>query len=255
MKKILYRSLTVVTVLLVIAIIGFVCWAKIYYKADSDKFSIATNQESNNVLIKEKSSYWEIIPNPPSSDTTKLQETGFIFYPGAKVDPKAYFYKLSSLYNGTVATIPVFITKPTLNLAFFSINQADQVIHDHTEIKKWIIAGHSLGGAMACEYVKGHTDTLSELWLLASYCASDISQTNLQVISIHGSLDGVLDSQKLAANRHNLPDNAQDIVIDGMNHAQFGNYGPQTGDNATQKSDDDAQTELIQIFNNVLTEK
>ncbi len=231
-----------------LVVIIFVVWANLVYQAEPEKLGIASNEAGNDVRIVEKTDYWEIIPNNAGTQPIKYQDAGLIFYPGAKVEPEAYFYKLSGLSNGQAGKIKVFITKPTLNLAVFSINQADKVIQDHPEVKRWIIGGHSLGGAMSCEYVRNHSEKVSELWLFAAYCGSNISNLNINVVSIHGSLDGVLNSQKLAENRQNLPAGAADIEIQGMNHAQFGNYGVQSGDNESTKSDEEVRQEMIKIF-------
>lgn len=140
------------------------------------------------------------------------------------------------------------------NLAIFGINQAEQVIKDHPEVKKWIIGGHSFGGAMSCEYAKNHAEQISEIWLFASYCGSDISQTKIKAVSFHGSLDSIINSQEISKNRKNLPPSNTDFEIEGMNHAQFGNYGVQSGDNAASKSDDDIRRELIDIFENLFSQ-
>ena len=50
------------------------------------------------------------------------------------------------------------------------------------------------------------------------------------MISLYGSEDGVLNREKYADDRKNLPDNTREIIIAGGNHAGFGNYGPQRGD-------------------------
>ena len=52
----------------------------------------------------------------------------------------------------------------------------------------------------------------------------------LTEISIYGSRDGVLNMEKTAAGRAFAPDKFYELVIQGGNHAQFGNYGPQKGD-------------------------
>ncbi len=242
-------SLGILTAVVVI----FVVWAKMVYKAESEKLAAATDEKANDYRVTEKPDYWEIIPNIPEAKSAKYLNTALIFYPGAKVEPEAYFYKLSVLSNGQVGKIKVFVTKPTLNLAVFSVNQADQVIKDHPEVKKWIVSGHSLGGAMGCEYAKNHAERISELWLFASYCNSDISDLNLNVISVYGTLDGVLNTQNLSDNRKKLPSTATNVEIEGMNHAQFGNYGAQSGDAPPTKSDEDIRRELINLFDKLFS--
>jgi hypothetical protein len=254
MKKNLKRIALFIAAILIGAAICFFVWAKIIYTAEPEKLAVANNEQTNDYRITEKPDYWEITPNNAAANANKYQDAALIFYPGAKIEPQAYFYKLSALSNGQAGKMKIFITKPTLNLAIFGINQADEVIKDHPEIKKWIIGGHSLGGAMSCEYGKNHTEKISELWLFASYCGSDISNLNIKVISLHGSLDGVLTAQNLAENRKNLPATNTDFEIEGMNHAQFGNYGAQSGDNAPTKSDEAVCGELNSIFSKLFSQ-
>ncbi|MFN7160309.1 MAG: alpha/beta hydrolase [Candidatus Gracilibacteria bacterium] len=251
MKKVLYRIGIGLISVFAILIIVFLIWANDIYKADPEKLAMVLDNAASSVAVTEKADYWEIMPNGSGSLVSNNPQTGLIYYPGAKVDPKAYFYMLSGLSNGQAENMKVFITKPPLNLALFSINQADKVIADHPEIKKWIVGGHSMGGSMSCEYVKNRTDVISELWLFAAYCASDISTTPLNVLSIHGSLDGILTPEKLSENRKNLPLSAKDVVIKGMNHAQFGNYGVQSGDQKAVKDDETVKMEIARILNSL----
>ncbi len=253
MKKNIKRIGLAILGILAAAVITFAVWANLVYRAEPSQLAIASDEARNNFHIAEKPDYWEIIPNNASADSIKYQNSALIFYPGAKVEPQAYFYKLSGLANGEAGKMAVFVTKPTLNLAVFSINQADRVIQDHPEVKKWIVGGHSLGGAMSCEYAKNHKEKVGELWLFAAYCGSDISETNLKVVLIHGSLDGVLNMQKLTENRQYLPATISDFEIQGINHAQIGNYGPQSGDNVFTKSDEDARNEMMKIFRELLS--
>lgn len=42
-----------------------------------------------------------------------------------------------------------------------------------------------------------------------------------------------------------------DFIIDGMNHAQAGNYGEQSGDKTATKTDEEVKNELQDILNSV----
>ena len=95
----------------------------------------------------------------------KETNTGFIFYPGARVQPRAYAplahyiaesgYKVDSFY--------------AIKLAVFVVNRAESVMNRYEEITYWVIGGHSLGGAMAARYAYNNSKKLSGLILLASY--------------------------------------------------------------------------------------
>ena len=57
---------------------------------------------------------------------------------------------------------------------------------------------------------------------------------NMRVLSVYGSNDNVLNIDKYTECVNNLPAGFTELVIDGGNHAGFGDYGRQKGDgNAT----------------------
>jgi hypothetical protein len=250
-KKILIATL----LLLLLAILLFLAWASNTSNADAKKLSEFLDQNANSVEVKEYPGYWEIRPKTDEcsdEDCLKTLAAGLIFYPGARIDPQAYFYKLDFLANGKPFKLKLFISKPPLHLAFFGINQADEIIKQNPGVSNWMIGGHSLGGAMACQYAGSHPEKITELFLLGAYCGSSVRGTSLKVISLHGSEDGVITLQKLADNDKNLPDSRKDFMITGMNHAQAGNYGDQAGDKAATKTDEDVKMEIVAILKDAL---
>lgn len=238
---------------LVLAVISFLIWAQFIYTADQTKLEQFFAEHKDSISVNEYPTYFEILPKYNQCTAEECMPTGFIFYPGAKVDSQAYFYKLAFLVTENKARL--FITKPPLHLAFFGINQANIIVNNNPDIKNWTIGGHSLGGAMACAYAQSNPDKISTLVLLGSYCANNLSALDLKVISIHGSLDGLLNTGKIETTRINLPVNNVDFVITGMNHAQAGNYGAQSGDNVPTKSDQDVQAEITLIITAELLNK
>jgi pimeloyl-ACP methyl ester carboxylesterase len=105
------------------------------------------------------------------------------------------------------------------------------LIKNHPEINTWFIAGHSLGGAMACEYFSKHQEKFSGLILFGSYCAADIRETTKKVVSLSGTLDSFSTTEKIEKYREKLPKSARLVFVEGANHSQMGNYGLQPGDN------------------------
>ena len=116
------------------------------------------------------------------------------------------------------------------NLAVFDINAADGIQEQYPHIEDWYIGGHSLGGSMAASYLADHVDEYEGLILLGSYSTADLSDTDLDVLSIYGSEDKVLNREKYDENKSNLPDDFSEVVIEGGCHAYFGMYGAQDGD-------------------------
>jgi alpha/beta superfamily hydrolase len=116
------------------------------------------------------------------------------------------------------------------NLAVLDVNAAEGIQEMYPEIKTWYIGGHSLGGAMAASYAAKHSDDFSGLILLGAYSTVDLTDSGLAVLSVYGSRDGVLDKEKYEKYFFNLPDKAEEVVIEGGCHSYFGSYGMQEGD-------------------------
>jgi dienelactone hydrolase len=152
-------------------------------------------------------------------------EAGFIFYPGGKVEAKAYLPLLKRLSDGGVFCV---LCEMPLNLAVLDINAADRVIRRFPDIGRWYIGGHSLGGSMAAQYASGHPEAVSGLILLAAYSPAEIPDRT-PVLLLYGSEDGVMNRDRYAQALASLP-NHSEVVIAGGNHAGFGDYGAQAGD-------------------------
>jgi len=141
---------------------------------------------------------------------------GIIFYPGGKVEAKAYSNLCLELSQQGYS---VFLVDMPFNLAVFDINAASRVQKLNPQIQTWFIAGHSLGGAMAYSYFQSHESDYAGIILLAAY---PLAAPDKPVLILKGSNDQVLDQKKL--------EGFDFITIPGGNHAQFGNYGLQKGD-------------------------
>ena len=227
-------KLIAVALLLVLAVfvIGFFVYVSDYYKASSE---VEAYFSSSNVNIKEIDS--GLLLDGEGSNTA------LIFYPGAKVEYTAYIPMLYSLAENGV---DVFLVDMPFNIAFFGIDKADDIIGEY-DYDSWYIAGHSLGGAVAEMYAADHQsdDALEGLVLLAAYPTEDISSSSLKALTIYGSNDSVLSLDKVVDGRALLPDDATELVIEGGNHAQFGNYGEQEGDSAATVSRQEQQEQAV----------
>lgn len=83
---------------------------------------------------------------------------------------------------------------------------------------------------MAASYLADHADEYEGLILLGAYSTADLSETGLEVLSVYGSEDKVMNRVKYEQNKSNLPDDFTEIVLAGGCHAYFGMYGVQEGD-------------------------
>lgn len=122
------------------------------------------------------------------------------------------------------------LVKMPFNLAVLDMNAADGIAEQYPDIDRWYIGGHSLGGAMAATYAAGRSGELDGLILLAAYSAKDLKDSGLDVLSVYGSEDRVLNRKKYGEYQENLPSGTIEVVIEGGCHAGFGSYGPQKGD-------------------------
>ena len=68
------------------------------------------------------------------------------------------------------------------------------------------------------------------LLLFASYPATDMAGFPAKVLSISASNDGLATPAKTDASKAMLPKGARFPVIEGAVHADFGDYGAQSGD-------------------------
>ena len=169
---------------------------------------------------------------------------GLIFYQGAKVAPQAYSVALLEV---AVAGYTVFVPKMPLNFAVLNSGAAKAIIDAHPEIDAWAIAGHSLGGAMACSYVAGDP-RVKVLIFWAAYCdqSFDLSgNARVAVTSISGTLDGLVALEKVRSTKTYAPSSTVYVRIAGMNHAQFGDYGDQGGDNPATLSNAQATQAVV----------
>ena len=134
-----------------------------------------------------------------------------------------------------------------LNLAVFNVDGADAVIDAYPDINHWAIGGHSLGGAMAARYAYNHSDVIDGLVLMASFPEDqfDFSEREIAIASIYGELDGLATVDEVEASAQLFPDDAELIRIEGGNHAQFGWYGAQAGDNNATISRDEQYKQII----------
>lgn len=160
-------------------------------------------------------------------EPTQGTNTGLVFYPGAKVDPPAYAPLALRLAKEGIMTV---IVPMPMNLAIFGSNRADEVLEAYPDIDKWFMVGHSHGGSIAGNYLFTNANRFGGFILLASFSGRDLSDKDLPVLSIAASEDGIITLNDIKNKAHLLPETAEHVIIEGGNHAQFGDYGWQDGD-------------------------
>ena len=200
---------------IVVLCIAFLIYTGQYYHAEE---SACTALESDESVIVTQKKYGWFFDGPSETDA-------LIFYPGGKVEETAYAPLLRRLAG---QGMDICLVRMPFRLAVLGASKADQVMAQH-DYEHWYIGGHSLGGAMAASYAATHSLQLSGVFMLAAYPTKPLAD-NMKALIIYGSEDGVLNRSKLEEAIRYLPDSGEVYVIEGGNHAQFGNYGIQSGD-------------------------
>ncbi len=221
------KVILIVIAAIIVAFLGVaIVYLSIYYHAGDRALEAL---KSDDLVVVEEISSGYLFDGPGT-------EKAVIFYPGAKVEEKAYAPLLRKIAEeGT----DVFLVSMPFRLAVFGVNKADS-IRSAYDYKEWYMAGHSMGGAMAAVYEAKHESEYDGVILLAAFATKKISD-NDRLLSIYGSNDNVIDAGKYNENKKNWPKESTEYVIQGGNHAQFGDYGIQKGDGDAGISWDEQQ--------------
>jgi len=159
--------------------------------------------------------------------TAGVPTTGLILYPGGKVPSAGYAPQARAIAE---AGYLVVIVSVPFNLAVFDIGAAAPVMAAHPEIRHWAVGGHSLGGAMAAQFLSGHPGSAEGLVFWAAYAAADLSGEHLTVSLQYGSLDTGIASYTSPTALANVGPDLTTTVIEGGNHEQMGWYTGQPND-------------------------
>ena len=214
------KTILVVFAIIVIVFIGAGIYVNDYYHASEEAIEAFVPVNSASVEIKKHDNNTVVyLPEKPTS--------GFIFYPGGKVEYTAYEPLMKELASEGV--LCVLIEMP-FNLAILDTAAADGFIDMYPEIEEWYIGGHSLGGSAASMYLEDNHEAFEGLVLLGSYSTSDLSNYDIDVLSIYGSEDKVMNYENYEEYLVNLPEDSEELIIEGGCHAYFGMYGDQEGD-------------------------
>lgn len=227
---ILKRILIILFMLILVSGIGFFWYVSDYYRADEVAQSIYDEGQENGTIIVD-SNLTTLIPDESNG-------VGIIFYPGAKVEDYAYVPLLNQLREEGFTV--VLIDMP-FHMAIFNVNAADDVFDIITEVEldddtdsvdlssdvvamvdveEWYIMGHSMGGAMASSYASDNEELVEGLILIGAYVYGDYDPEN--ALTIYGTFNSNLEE--------NIDYTENIVIIEGGNHAQYGNYGKQDGD-------------------------
>ena len=216
----------VLLAVLLLAAAAFFAWALGCYHADAAALAALA---SDTVSVEETDFGWRF--DGPAEDAV------LVFYPGGNVDETAY---APLLHRAAEGCMDVCLVKMPFHLAFFGADRADAILARYDYEKRYI-GGHSLGGAVAALYAAGHE--LDGVILLAAYPTKDVDEP---MLIVYGSEDGVLNRARVGeAPRYGAVD---EVVIEGGNHAGFGNYGAQKGDGFAAIGAEEQQKETVEAI-------
>ena len=224
MSKKVKLSLIISLIVVVVLSGSFLIYVACGYKADDDAVAL---YNADNVEFKDG----YVVVSPKVSIGV-----GLIFYPGANVEYTAYLPLMDQLAS---VGITCYLVKMPFNMAIIDANRGDVVLENHEdEHSTWLVGGHSMGGAMASQYAAENQDKIDGLVLLGAYPYKEYPLD--KTVTIYGSLNtSVEEKLDYTENVH---------VIEGGNHAYFGNYGEQAGDSVGEISREAQQRETVAVI-------
>lgn len=227
MKK---KIIIIIIIILFAGILAYgLYYVNDYYHADETAQKYINGTDNVSVI---KTSNGLLLDGPGN-------DTALIFYPGAKIEYTSYLPLFTQVSS---EGIDCFLVDMPFKLALLGKDCADDIINEY-DYDHYVMCGHSLGGFVASQYVN-ETNNTDALILLAGYSQKSIDKP---VLSIYGSQDEVLNMETYKDNHQFIEKNLTEVVIDGGNHEQIGNYGIHPGeDGAAKITPQEQQSEMAQ---------
>ena len=210
-----------------------IAYLEIYYKADDLVMDEAARDPESAVSVtKIKEGYYFDGPG---------ESTAIIFFSGAKVQEIAYAPLMQRLAERGK---DCFLVKVPFRIAFLGTGSADSIMSRYN-YPEWYLAGHSMGGIAAAGCATDNPEKIYGVVLLASYPNRTMNK-DTRLLSIYGSEDKVLEHGAYENAKSYFPQNAYEVIIEGGNHAGFGNYGKQNGDGTAAISSEEQQEKTVE---------
>lgn len=223
-------------VVLLAALVWGYSWAS-YARPPLDDALAALESDSE---VQVENDPW-LIFTPKDAEPT----VGLIFYPGGRVDPRGYAPLLREIAEeGYLVVVPSM----PLNMAIFNPGAAEEIISHFSKIDRWAIAGHSVGGVAGAIFTAKNPQSIAGLAIWASYPAgsSDLSEADIPIYSIYGTLDPQANPASVQERAYLLPPDAVYVPIEGGDHHQFGSYLIDPEDHHATISKEAQQAQIVQ---------
>jgi alpha-beta hydrolase superfamily lysophospholipase len=113
-----------------------------------------------------------------------------------------------------------------------AVGRARAIIENEKSAESWVIAGHSLGGALVCRIAGDAPRKVKAMVLIGTSHPKtiDLSDARIPITKVFASNDGIATVEMINSTRNLLPTDTRWIEIEGGNHSQFGHYGHQLFD-------------------------
>ena len=215
-RKINKRVLLVgIVVLVLLVVTGFKVYVDNAYKTahSPDYFT-----QDMPVTVSETDNMISVLPGFISD-----KNVGLIIYGGERINKECYYPLMKELASkGYYCYLPTTFG----NLPILNMEGAEFPIRKTPDIKNWYIIAHAQACEVAAKYAKGHANSLKGLIYLGGYSKkNDLSGSELQLLSIHGSRDTIFSLEKFEKAKANDPKGAVYQVINGGNNSGFADCG------------------------------
>lgn len=186
----------------------------------------------------------------PAVDTAAV---GLVFYPGALVEPDAYAPMAQAIaesgYEVVILELP-FRMAPLGQHRLELAQRTLAILEDDSRRRRWVVGGHSKGGALAAAFARDYESEIAGLLLIGTSHPreDDLSRLALDVTKIFASEDGLASEEEIHQFAPNLPPTTTWARIPGGNHAQFGWYGWQLGDGTATITRAEQQAATVQAI-------
>ncbi|HSJ09242.1 MAG TPA: alpha/beta family hydrolase [Longimicrobiales bacterium] len=185
----------------------------------------------------------------------RVQGSGaaLLFMPGGMVDPHAYAPLLRRVAEA--GHTAVLVRLPSLGGRHArgaegrreAVQRGVAAMAAAPAERRWVVAGHSLGGVLAAMIARAEPPSMAALALLGTTHPRDFSLAALDVpvMKVYGTRDGIARYEAMRANAANLPEATDWVAIEGGNHSQFGYYGFQLRDGRARISREEQQDQVL----------
>jgi pimeloyl-ACP methyl ester carboxylesterase len=169
-----------------------------------------------------------------------------VFICGSGIHPHAYAPLLRPLAE---SGYPVFIVRlpyrfaPLASHKDEAVRRAREIIAVHPEVSSWVVAGHSLGGALAARVARAEPRLRAAFVLIGTTHpkTDDLSGLDAPMTKVYATNDGIAPVERVRETKRLLPEHTKWVEIEGGNHSQFGHYGHQLFDGEATISREEQQ--------------